>query len=108
MTEQQEPNPFTTLSPEQAKGLPPLWHELHEAFAYAVEVAAALGGTGVFHIAGQPRIVIEAVQRGYTPEAVTLVPIELRGVPGGPVFTFHLTSSDVRSLVIALLQADAP
>jgi hypothetical protein len=94
------PNPFTTLSPEQAEALPPLREELAQAFADTVKEAAALGGTGVFHIAGQPRIAIESVQRG--PEGETLVPIELTGVPGGPVFTFHLARSDVRALMIAL------
>ena len=99
------PDPFTTLSPEQAIALPPARAALAKAFQDAVDVARNLGGTGVFHIAGQPRIAIESIQSGVDPSTVTLIPVEMTGVPGGPVYTFALSSYDVRQLMMALLKA---
>lgn len=101
------PNPFTTLSPEQAKALPPLREKLAQAFAETVKEASALGGTGVFHIAGQPRIVVESIRQGDHSPGV-LIPIELIGVPGGPVYEFYVSSDDVRTMMQAMLKAGAP
>jgi hypothetical protein len=100
-----DPNDFQTLSPEQAAALPPLRDVLEEAFKNTSDRALGLAGTGVFHLAGQPKIDIDSVRRGYDPATTTIVPIVLDGVPGGPVYVFHLTGSDVRRLMMALLKA---
>jgi hypothetical protein len=97
-------NPFTTLSPEQLAALPGLRDKLSQAFKDAVTEALTLGGTGVFHIAGQPRIAIEAIRQANHSPGV-MIPIELTGVPGGPVYEFYVSDSDIREMMMAMLKA---
>jgi hypothetical protein len=99
---------FLALSPAQAETLPLLRDQLAQAFVATTTKALALAGTSNFHLAGQPRIAIEAVRRSDNVQSgvpVTIVPIALTGVPGSPVFEFHITDEEVRTLMIALLRA---